>query len=305
MSKKIIVTGATGLIGTKLCKALINRGDQLTIFSRSTSMAAKAIPGAKEYIEWDYDKPETWAEFINGKDSIIHLAGVSIAGKRWNDDYKNKILKSRKLSTQNLVEAIHSAKKKPSSFISSSATGYYGNAGDKILNEESESGDDFLAQVCKEWENASEKIESLGVRRVNIRTGIVLSAEGGALKQMLLPFRLFIGGPLGNGRQWFPWVHIDDLIRIYIYALDNSSVSGKINAVSPNPVTMKEFALKLGKAMHRPSFFPVPVFALKLAIGKAAEPVVASQRTVPQRLLKGGFKFRYENVEAALKDLLH
>lgn len=304
MSKKIIVTGATGLIGKGLCKALISRGDQLTILSRNTSNASKIIPGAKEYIQWNYNLPETWAEFLNGQDSIVHLAGESIAGKRWNNNYKNKILQSRKLSTNNLAEAIISLHEKPASFISASAVGYYGNKGNTILTEESANGNDFLANVCNEWEKASETVEASGVRRVVIRTGVVLSREGGALKQMITPYKFFIGGPLGSGRQWFPWIHIDDLIRIYIYSIDNSSVNGVLNATSPKHVTMKEFSGKLGKILRRPSFFPVPLFVLKIAVGEVAGSLVASQRIIPQKLVKGGFKFKYENVEEALKDLI-
>ncbi len=304
MSKKIIVTGATGFIGTKLCSALIERGDELTVFTRNATNASGIIPGAKDYIEWDYHKPEQWIKFIEGKDSIIHLSGASITGRRWNEQYKQKILESRKLSTKNLVDAAGSLKEKPSSFISASATGYYGDKGDIILTEESGIGNDFLAQVCKDWENASKSADDLRIRRVNIRTGIALGTEAGALRQFLLPFKLFIGGPLGRGNQWFPWIHIDDLVRIFIYSLDNNLIKGAVNAVSPNPVTMTDFARSLGKALNRPSFFPAPKFVLKLAIGEAADSITASQRAMPEKLLNSGFKFKYENINEALNDLI-
>ncbi len=304
MNKRIIITGATGLIGKILCKELIERGDEITIFTSNTAKATSLIKGAKEYIKWNYSNPEEWKNHLNESDAVIHLAGASIAGKRWNASYKKLIMESRIASTRNIVKAIEEAEQKPSTFISSSAVGYYGNAENNILTETSESGNDFLSQVCKAWELESEKVESFGVRRISVRTGIVLSAKGGALERMLLPFKLFIGGPIGSGKQWFPWIHIDDLIRIYLFALDNPSISGIINAASPNPATMKEFALTLGKTLHRPSLFRVPFFALRIAIGEAAESVIASQRVIPKKLLESGFKFKFENVEEALRDLL-
>ena len=304
MNKKIIITGATGLIGKRLCTAITARGDKLTILTGNTSKASTIIKGAQEFINWDYNKPAGWEKYIDGKDAVIHLAGASIAGKRWNDDYKKIIYDSRIVSTKNLVEAISKAQYKPAVFISSSATGYYGNAGDETLTEESKSGNDFLSEVCKAWEGEAAKAEHYNVRRVSIRTGIVLSKDGGALKQMLTPYKLFLGGPLGSGRQWFPWIHIDDLINIYLYALDNPSIVGAVNAAAPNPVTMNEFARTLGKVLHRPSIFRVPLPVLKIAAGKAAEAVAASQRAIPKKLLDNEFKFKFEFIAEALMDTL-
>jgi uncharacterized protein (TIGR01777 family) len=304
MNKKIVITGATGLIGKKLCEKLIREDNELTIFTGNSAKAKELIGGAKEYIFWDYNKPEEWKNYINDKDAVIHLAGASIAGRRWSEEYKKKILDSREISTVNLVKAIKESNQKPGLLISASAVGYYGNAGDEILTEESKNGNDFLANVCRIWEEEAGKVEEAGVRRVSIRTGIALSSEGGAFKKMLLPFRMFIGGHLGSGKQWFPWIHIDDLIKIYIYALENSSVNKIINAVSPNLVQAKELAKLIGKKVHRPSLFPVPLFALKLVVGEAAESIVASQRVIPKKLLGSGFKFNFENIEQALNDLL-
>ena len=304
MNKKIVITGATGLIGKKLCKEFIGQGNELTIFTSNIVKAKELIGGAKEYIYWDYNKPEEWKNNINGKDAVIHLAGAGIAGIRWSEEYKKKILESREISTTNLVKAIKESNQKPGLLISASAVGYYGNAGNEILTEESKNGRDFLADVCRIWEESAGRVEEAGVRRVSIRTGIALSSEGGAFKKMLLPFKMFIGGHLGSGKQWFPWIHIDDLIGIYIYALENSSVRGIINAVSPNPVRAKELAKIIGKTIHRPSMFPVPLFALKLAVGEAAESIVASQRVMPKKLLDSGFKFKFENIEKALNDLM-
>jgi len=300
----IIITGATGLIGRRLCTTLTNRGDNLTIFTSDINKAGRIIGGAHEFIKWDYNNPTGWEECIEGKYAVIHLAGSSIAGRRWDDEYKKSIFNSRKISTQILVDAIGKARNKPSVFISSSASGIYGNRGDEILTEISSSGNDFLSGVCRAWEEEAAKVEPLNVRRISIRTSVVLSKDGGALKQMLLPFKLFIGGPLGNGKQWFPWIHIDDLINIYLFALDNPEINGAINAASPNQVTMNEFAKTLGNILHRPSIFKVPLFALRIAIGEAAEAVTASQRVIPQRLINSKFKFKYENVEEALRDIL-
>ena len=304
MNKKVIITGATGFIGTHLCKELIKRGDDVTIFTRDTAKAIIKIPGAKNYVEWNYRKLDSWQSFLEGKDAVIHLAGANIAGKRWSKKYMIKILESRELSTKNLIEAIENSTEKPKSIVISSAVGYYGNAGNKILTEMSGPGNDFLSEVCKKWEMESQKVDNFGIRRLNIRTGVVLSTEEGALKKMLLPFKLFIGGPLGNGKQWFPWIHIDDIIRIFLYVLDNSNINGPVNAVSPGIITMKDLANKIGKELHRPSIFSVPKIVLRVVIGKSAESVLASQRVIPKKLLENGFKFKYENIKGALSDLL-
>ncbi len=304
MNKKIIVTGATGLIGKKLCMELIKSGNEISVFTRDPERAKSVINDAKEYVNWDYETSEKWEEYLNGKNAVIHLAGESIAGMRWNSNYKKSIFNSRIISTRKLVNAIEKVEQKPSIFISASAVGYYGNAGNDELTESSKNGNDFLAEVCNDWELEAEKVEQFNLRSVSVRTGIVLDKESGALKKMLLPYKLFLGGSLGSGNQWFPWIHIDDLINIYLYILNNSSVDGPINASSPNPVTMKVFSKKLGKILHRPSFFNVPLFALKIAIGEAAESVVASQRVIPEKLLKNGFKFKFEKIDGALKDLL-
>ena len=304
MKKRVIITGASGLIGFNLCKELIKRGDEITIFSRKPDKTKKEIQGAADYIYWNYNKPEEWQSIVDGKNAIIHLAGANISGKRWTKKYKNEILKSRIESTKNLISAINKSTDKPECFIISSAVGYYGNAGEKILTELSEPGYDFLSIVCQQWENASKAVDNLEIRRVNIRTGIVLSNNAGALYRMLLPFKLFIGGPLGNGRQWFPWIHIDDIVRVYIQALDNKLISGPINAAAPGIISMKEFSKILGKILNRPSMFPVPRIILRLVIGQAAESFLASQRVIPKKLLENGFKFKYENIQDALTNLL-
>ena len=303
MPKKIIITGASGLIGANLSKALINRGDNVYIFTRDINKTKNIIPGAADYIEWDYNKPDKWAECLNNKDSVIHLAGANISGKRWSSDYKETILKSREISTRNLADVISSSTDKPKSFICASGVNYYGNSGDKLLIEEEESGNDFLANVCKIWEDEAQNVEKAGIKRISIRTGVVLTPEEGALKKMLIPFKLYIGGPLGNGKQWFPWIHLDDIVNIYIYVLDNDVRSGAYNACSPKPVTMNEFASILGKVMNRPSFFKIPRFALAMAAGGVADIITASLKVIPKKLLDLGYKFKFENLKDALADL--
>ncbi len=258
MNKKVIITGASGLIGKQLFKELLNRGDEITIFARDPASAKQKLPGAKDYVKWDYLELDPWQKMVDGKNAIIHLAGANISGKRWTEKYKKEILESRIISTQNLIKAIGNSNNKPECFIISSAVGYYGDAGNETLTEASPSGNDFLSKVCTKWELESHKVDELGIRRVNVRTGVVISADGGALKKMLLPFKFFVGGPLGNGKQWFPWLHIDDIIRIYLFALDNPNIQGPLNAVSPGLITMKNFAENIGEVLHRPSIFSVP-----------------------------------------------
>lgn len=304
MNKKIAITGATGLIGIELCNALKTRGEEVTIFSRNVESAKKVLGNKFSYIKWDYKNPVDWQESLRDKDVIIHLAGANLFGKRWTDAYKKTILESRELSTRSLVSAIKNSQSKVKVLISSSAVGYYGSRGDEILTESSGRGNDFLANVCEVWERETEKANEFGIRTVTLRQGIVLSKKGGALTKFLPAFNFFVGGPLGNGKQWFPWIHIDDLITGYLYALDNADISGLINAVSPRTIRMKEFANALGKILNRPSIFSVPKFALELLVGESASPILSSQRVIPQKLLDHNFKFKFEYLEEALKNLL-
>jgi hypothetical protein len=303
MSKRILITGATGLIGRDLCKELSDRGNILTIFSRNPDRTKGKLPFADEFVKWDYRKPEEWKEHLNSKDAVIHLASVNLFSKRWNTDFKKKILESRRISTQNIVSAIADAENKPEVFVCASGVGYYGNSGDNILTEYSPAGNSFTADVCKKWESAASEVEKFNVRRVSIRTAIALNKGYGALHKMVLPFKFFVGGTFGNGRQWFPWIHIQDLVRIYLFALDNNKISGPINA-SADPVRVKEFTDEIGKILHRPSFFKVPGFALKIALGEFANEVLASIRAVPEKLEKHNFNFRFGKLEEALEDLL-
>ena len=302
MNRKIVITGATGLIGKRIAHKLIQRGDKVTIFTRSVNNAIRFIPDAAEYVKWDYNK-DNWQMKLEGIDAVIHLAGENVMAKRWNKQHKENILKSRIETTSAMVNAIINTENKPKIFISASAVGFYGSS-DQPVTEKSLPGKDFLSNVVNAWEDQSKKVDEYKVRRSNIRTGIVLDKNEGALAQMVIPFKYFIGGPLGTGKQWFPWIHIEDVVGIYLYVLDNDNVDGIINAVSPHPIRMNEFCKSLGKIMHRPSLFKVPEFVLRLIFGEATDVLLASAHVIPERTLELGYKFEFEKVENALKNLL-
>lgn len=301
---KIIITGATGMIGQDLCRILVERKDEIIVFTRNVDRAKTELPFVKHFVEWNYKKPENWQNEIDGSDVVIHLAGANLFGRRWNDKYKKIILESREIGTRNIVETIKKAKKKPGVFVCSSGINIYGDSGNNILTEDSELGNDFLADVCKRWEAEAEKVEESGIRRVSLRTGVVLDENDGALKKMLLPFKLFVGGPLGSGKQWFSWIHKNDMLNIIINSIDNDNLKGPVNASSPNPVTMNQFAKTMGKVLHRPAIFKVPEFALKIAVGEGAVSIIASLKVKPEELLQNDFKYEFENLKPALEDLL-
>ena len=303
--KKIVITGATGSIGRILMQKLIARKDEVIIFTRNIEKAKSEIPDAVRYVKWDYQKPDEWKDQLTGVDAVVHLAGANLSSKRWNEEFKKLAYDSRVLSTRNLVQAISFVEKKPKTFICASAVGYYGNRYDEVLSEESLPGNDFMANLCKDWEKEAEKVEELGVRRVSVRTGLVLSKDEGVLIQLYLPYKLFVGGPLGNGRQWFPWIQIDDIVGIYLQAIDNADLTGAVNAASPGIVRMNEFAKTFGKVLHRPSLFKIPKFAMKIVAGEVADYAVMSQRTSVNKILNAGYKFKFESLEEALSNLFN
>lgn len=304
MKKKIIVTGATGFIGRNLVPLLKNNDYEVIIFSRTAGEAKGHIPGADSYIKFDYNSPGEWKDSINTADVIIHLAGANIAAKRWSPEYKKVIYDSRILSTRALVEAVKESAHKPELFICASASGYYGDRGHESLKEDMPPGNDFLANLCVDWENEAAKIEELGVRRVSLRSGIVLSKDGGALKRMLKLYNIYLGGPLGNGKQYFPWIHIQDYLNIFLFCIENKQISGPVNAAAPETVSMFKFADTLGLVVEKPSLYNVPKVFLKVFLGEIADSLVASQRLIPKKLKDSGFEFRHPSLDLALRKLL-
>jgi uncharacterized protein len=298
--KRIIITGATGLIGSHIAFKLIERGDRVTILSRSAEKAKQIIPGAAEYVSWNLNNSE-WYSSLEEKDVVIHLAGESIMAKRWNARHKKNILSSRTEGTKAIVKAINSVSKKPKLFISASAIGYYGSS-EESVDENSKPGNDFLANVVRAWENSSEELDKT-VRKVIVRIGLVLDKNDGALARMIPAFKFFVGGPIGSGKQWFSWIHINDVVGIFQFAIDNEDVDGIFNAASPSPVKMKEFARTLGKVMHRPSMMKVPGVALRLILGEAADAVLGGVHVVPKRTIEAGYKFRFSALEDALENI--
>lgn len=302
--QRVIVTGATGLIGKALCKRLTEQGYAVVVFSRDPAAARQQVPGAAEYVAWTPTESGPWMGAVDGAVAVINLAGASIAGKRWNQAYKQEILNSRVLGTRGLVNAIKDAKIKPQVLINGSAIGYYGFRDDTKLDETAPAGSDFLANVVKAWEAEARKAEALGVRVVLVRTGIVLDKTEGSLPLMMLPFRLFAGGPVLPGNQYFAWVHLADEVGIILLALENAEVRGPINATAPETQTNKEFSTTLGRVMGRPSLFPVPGFALQIVMGEAAQLVTTGQRVIPQKAQDLGYQFQFPTSEAALRNVV-
>lgn len=302
--KRIIVTGATGLIGKALCRALIARDYEVVIFSRSAGAARERVPGAAEYVAWTPEEDGPWVGKLDGAWGVVSLAGASVAGKRWTEDYKRELRESRVLGTRGLVRAMTLAKERPLVFVSGSAVGYYGARDDTPLDESAPPGDDFLAHLVKDWEAEARQAEALGVRTVMIRSGVVLDRDEGALPRLKLPVQLFVGGPILPGTQWFPWIHLADEIGILLLALEDERARGPINASGPAPQTNRDFCKTLGTVMGRPIWAPVPGFALKIAVGEFADTLVTGQRVIPKKALELGYEFQYPTSESALRAVL-
>jgi uncharacterized protein (TIGR01777 family) len=299
---KIVITGGTGFVGLPLVRRLLDENDTVAVLSRNPS-AVQLAPHRNLTIEqWDARSIGAWKRHIEGADAVINLAGATI-GKRWTAKHKERILNSRLQATGAIVQAISRSSMKPSVLISVSAVGYYGHVESGDVFETHPPGSDFLARVCLQWEQESRRAEAYGVRVVNPRFGIILAKDGGALKRLLPAFYLFVGGPLGSGTQWFPWIHRDDVMDILLFLLRNRELSGPVNVSSPNPVTMKEFCRALGRAMHRPSWAPVPSFVLNTLLGEMSLVVLTGQRVVPKKLLEAGYTFRYPELDSALRAL--
>src|SRR5688572_1992523 len=298
---KIAITGASGFIGRILADHLWTRRHHLVLLSRKPPRSSHLTQ--QEWIAWNPGAPGAWEQAIEGVDGIINLAGEPIAAKRWSDLQKEKIRFSRIESTKALVRAIAKAKQKPKILISSSAVGYYGARGDETVTEETAPGHDYLSRVCVDWEREASNAESYDVRVVLVRTGIVLDKGKGALAKMVVPFKCFVGGPLGSGNQWMPWIHIEDQIALLLFLLENQNARGPFNATAPNPVTMTEFCKILGKVLNRPSWASVPGSMLTLLVGEMAEMLLNGQRAMPQAAMKLGYEFKYPHLLPALESL--
>lgn len=301
---RVTVTGASGLIGTRLVAALRERGDQVTVLSRDPDRARRLL-GDVEAHAWDLHREPAPAAALEGRDGVVHLAGENV-GQRWNARVKEEIESSRRDGTRHVVEGLAAVDeaRRPGVLVSASGSGFYGPHGDEPVDETAAAGDDFLARVCVTWEAEARRAEDLGVRVVLVRTGVVLDAGGGALGKMLLPFKLGVGGPVAGGRQVMPWIHADDVVGMYLAALDADGFRGPLNAGAPNPVTNKEFSKALGRVLRRPSFAPVPGFAVKTLFGEMSVLVTTGVRMVPGRAGELGFRHRHTDVEAALRDAL-
>jgi uncharacterized protein (TIGR01777 family) len=288
---KVAITGGTGRLGSLLVERLRERGDEVTILSRTSGDA-----------RWDPNAGPAPAEALAGRDAVVHLAGEDLA-QRWTDEALQRIRESRERGTRNLVEGLRAAEPRPKALISASGVGYYGNRRNPVA-EDAPSGGDVLADVCVVWEREAERATELGMRVVRMRTGVVLDRHGGALKKMLLPFRLGVGGPVAGGDQPMPWIHVDDLIGMYLAAIDDERWSGPVNATGPQPVSNREFSRALGRALRRPAIVPVPGFALKALYGGMASLVIEGQHALPLRAAELGYRFRHPQLDEALRSAL-
>jgi uncharacterized protein (TIGR01777 family) len=291
------------MIGSSVCDALLARGDEVVGLSRDPEKARASNPTV-HWFAWQPAMERPPAEAFDEVDGVIHLVGESL-NQRWTEEAKRRIMESRRAGTHNLVQAMGALESKPAVLVSQSAVGYYGNRGDAIVDESAPPGDDFAAQVVVEWEAAAHEVDDLPIRLVVVRTAPVLDPRDGLLKELLTPFKLGVGGPIAGGRQYLPWIHIDDEVGLLLWALDDERVEGSVNAASPQPVTNREFSKALGRVLHRPAVLPVPGFAVSLMRGRElAETVKGGQRVIPRRTEDLGYRFRHPELESALRDLL-
>jgi uncharacterized protein (TIGR01777 family) len=294
---KVVISGVSGLIGTALRSSLTSEGHEVLALSRRQSLPPI------ETMTWDVSTGRFDPSGLEGTDAVVHLAGEPVA-QRWTDKSKKAIRESRIAATRLLVEGLKSLKNPPKLLISASAVGFYGDGGDTELDESSPPGEGFLPDVCQEWEKAALEALGLGIRAVCVRIGIILSTKGGALAKLLLPFKLGVGGPAGSGRQWMPWIHIDDLAGAFRFVIQEEDLMGVVNGTSPNPATNAEFSTALGRALHRPAFMPAPAFGLKILFGEMAQIVLQGQRVLPKKLLGAGYEFKYPKLLDALEDVI-
>lgn len=305
---RVIITGGTGLIGKALAMNLVEAGHEVLLLSRNPSKH-QGIPDGIQIVGWDGKSARGWGNFVDGAGAIVNLAGESIGGSsffnmRWTAERKKRILDSRVDAGKSVVEAIQSIDNKPGVLIQASAVGYYGSHPQKSLDEDTPAGSDFLSQVCKQWETATQEVENFGVRRVIIRIGVVIDAKADALQRQMMPFKLFAGGPVGSGKQGYPWIHLQDLVRAIRFLIDTPDARGPYNLTAPHMVTNAEFGHTLAREMKRPYWLPAPAFALRLAFGESASIVLEGQTPGSKKLQDLGFQFKYADLESALKEAL-
>jgi len=293
---RVLITGASGLVGRELQKSFAAKNYDMLLASRSE-------PADEQHIQWTVEGGFAEPEKLEGLDAVVHLAGENVSGLRWTEEKKRSIRDSRVLGTRNVVTAISKLKNRPKVFVASSAIGFYGERGDEEITESSAAGDNFLAEVSKAWESESRRAEDAGIRTVLLRTGIVLTKEGGALGTMLTPFKLGVGGVVGNGKQWMSWISMEDHIAVINYVIENENIRGAVNSVSPNPVTNEEFTKTLGEVLYRPTFLPLPEFAVSMVFGEMGDALLlASTKVLPKRLEDAGFQFKYPQLKPAIEN---
>ncbi|MDX2228875.1 MAG: TIGR01777 family oxidoreductase [Leptolyngbyaceae cyanobacterium bins.349] len=303
---KVAITGATGFVGSRLVERLQAEGHQILVLARNPEQATRLFPPSKfpavEVVSYTPLQSGVWQTQLAGCDGVVNLAGEPIS-ERWTADRKQSIMDSRKVGTEKLVEGILQAEPKPQVLVSASAIGYYGTSETATFDEASATGPGFLAEVCQAWEAEAQKVQAAGVRLVILRIGIVLGM-GGAIAKMVTPFKLFAGGPIGTGKQWFSWIHRDDLVNLMLYALTQPTLEGTFNATAPHPVRMETFCQTMGEVMERPSWLPVPAFALEVLLGDGAQVVLEGQQVIPKRTQEAGFQYQYPTVKPALEEIL-
>jgi uncharacterized protein (TIGR01777 family) len=299
---RIIISGGTGMIGSALVQQLSSSGHELWILTRRSG--GRKVAANIELIHWDGSHQGDWTNHVNQADAIINLAGENIGARRWSKERRSQIIESRRIAGATLTEAIRNAKVLPTVFIQASAIGYYGSNNNEILTELSDPGNDFLADVCRIWEASSLPVENQGVRRVVVRTGVVLSKRAGALQRLLIPVNLFIGGPIGSGKQIISWIHLDDEVAAIQFLLENETARGPYNLTAPEPTSNSQLGRAMARIIHRPYWLPVPSIALRMALGEMSSLVLEGQNVIPKKLTEAGFRFNYENIELALGNLL-
>jgi uncharacterized protein (TIGR01777 family) len=293
---RVLITGASGLVGRELQKIICS--EKVT----TCCSASRSEPADEQHIQWTVEDGFAEPEKLEGLDAVVHLAGENVSGLRWTEEKKRSIRDSRVLGTRNVVTAISKLKNRPKVFVASSAIGFYGERGDEEITESSAAGDNFLAEVSKAWESESRRAEDAGIRTVLLRTGIVLTKEGGALGTMLTPFKLGVGGVIGSGKQWMSWISMEDHIAVINFVIENENIRGAVNSVSPNPVTNEQFTKTLGDVLYRPTFLPLPEFAVSMVFGEMGDALLlASTKVVPKRLEDAGFEFKYPQLKPAIE----